>query len=159
MKTGSLPTNRQRGFSLVELVLALAVVAIAVITLVGLLSLGVRTNLDSKADSVAVFIADTVRSKLLTDENWPVSATTPMSTNAGSRYKHKAFFDEQGSELDAEAGSFYTATLEFQPSPNMPYPSPRLDFITLTIGRTGNESRVLTRFTLQRAHKAPRPWN
>jgi len=147
------------GFSLVELVIALAIAAVAVVTLVGLLALGVRTNLDSKADSVAVFIADTVRSKLLADEDWPVAAATAMSSNPATRYQHKVYFDEQGSEVAAAAGSFYAAALEFQPSPNMPYASDRLDFITLSISRTGNDSRVLTRFTLQRAHRAPRTWN
>jgi len=146
-------------FSLVEIVIALSITVIAVLSLLGLIGLGLQTHQDSRADSVAVFIADNVRAKLLSDENWPVPATTSMSSNSSNYYFTNCYFDNEGSELPAgQTNGFYQAQLQFMPSPNMPYPSQRLDFIILSISRNSGTNRVVSKFTLQRAHPDPRTW-
>ena len=149
----------QQGFSLIEVLLALGIVVFTLVTLIALLAMGIETARDSRDDSVQVFIADTVRSKLLADENWPVSASTAMSTNPSSLYSYPLYFDNEGIETTNASSSVYTARLVFMPSPNLPYVSPRLDYVTLAISRTADTNRVLSEFTLQRARLTPRTWN
>ena len=157
------PANQ--AFTLIEIVVALTITIIAVVSLLGLMSLGLQTHQDSRADSVSVFIADNIRAKLLSDENWPVAATTAMSTNSTNASNiFQFYYDNEGVELAGQTNGFYTAQLSFMPSPNLPYQSQRLDFIVLNIFRTpssptGSTNRILSTFTLQRAHKDPRVWH
>ena len=152
---------RPGAFSLVEIVIALSITVIAVLSLLGLIGLGLQTHQDSRADSVAVFIADNVRAKLLADVNWPVPDSQPMSSNYSMPQNNFTYyFDNEGSEVPTgQTNGFYAATLQFEPSPNLPYPSQRLDFIILNIARNSGTNRIMSTFTLQRAHKDPRTWN
>jgi len=148
-------------FSLVEIVIALSITVIALISLIGLIGLGLQTHQDSRADSVAVFIADNVRAKLLADVNWPVPENQTMSSNnyAGPLNSFTNYYTSEGTELVAgQTNGFYAATLQFMPSPNLPYQSQRLDFIVLNISRNSGTNRIMSTFTLQRAHVLPRTW-
>ena len=148
-------------FSLVEIVIALSITVIAVLSLLGLIGLGLQTHQDSRADSVAVFIADNIRAKLLADVNWPVPDTQAMSSNnySGSANSFTNYYTSEGTELPTgQTNGFYAATMQFEPSPNLPYQSSRLDFIILNISRNTGTNRIMSTFTLQRAHKDPRTW-
>lgn len=78
-----------RGFSLVEIILALGITVFVLVILMSLLALGVQTASESRGDSLAVFMADSLRSELITNHDWPgaISTTTPLYV----------FFTEDGS--------------------------------------------------------------
>ena len=102
---------RNQAFSLIEIVIALSITIIAIVSLLGLMSAGLQTHQDSRADSVAVFIANNIRGKLLSDVNWPVPATNAMSTNSTNAANiFKCYFNNEGVELPSGSTTgLYTA--------------------------------------------------
>lgn len=115
------------GFSLVEVVLALAVTAFCLLTLLGLLSLGTLRNASSIDQTTATSLAAAIVSDLRAA---PTGATTsvrygiPIPTEGSATILHTLFLDDTGAlsgSVDANASSsntpapHYRATLIFTP--------------------------------------------
>lgn len=154
----------RRAFTLIEVVIAMAIAVFALLVLLATFSLGIKTTADSQGDTIAVFIADNVRAQLLADENWPIPADAPLTT---SNNPTTFSFDESGELLqglptdDPKYQGRLTIAALFDPaSPfylqEANYRSRRLDYITLEIFRQGSTNRPLSTFNLMRHRLAER---
>ena len=86
----------RRAFSLVEIILALGITVFVLTILISLLALGVQTAAESRSDSLVVFMADSLRSELVTNPDWPgaIPVGTPFYlyfTEDGSLTRGGAF--------------------------------------------------------------------
>ncbi len=132
------------GFSLVEVVIALAVMASALLVVFGLLGVGLNTFHQSKAISVSSQIAQQIYSQLesiqfanlvgttdgLVVNRGTVVANPPASTHHTYFYessggtqgsiqvKSPLYFDEQGNELNSSTGAVYWVNVDIL------YPTP-----------------------------------
>jgi len=153
------------GFSLIEILIALAITVSALVILLGFLGLAADTSKHSQDETLSVFMAGQVRSRLLTDAAWPPGTLNkPLSGDldaegfpVDSFDYEDLYFDYQGTALSTSAPTeerVYQGILTFRRSPS--YNSPRLDLITLQLKslETGED---ITGFTLQRARLNPRP--
>ena len=138
--------RRSGGFSLVEVVIALAVMASSFLVVFGLLGVGLNTFHQSKGISVSAQIAQQVFSQLqsiqfanLTGSSGslasrsasppasPQYTTTITSTSGGGTTTTTLYFDEQGNQLNTQTGSVYWVNVR------VAYPTP-LPPATLTSG-------------------------
>jgi prepilin-type N-terminal cleavage/methylation domain-containing protein len=135
MKTGSLSRRQalgsgptRNGFSLIEVVIAISVVAVAFIGIVGLLGVGVANNQSSSQQAVATNIAESILADL---RSTPAYATTSTryglslpTANAGSASaplsgvspSYYLYFDNSPSFLPLSAPTAYTAARNPVPS-------------------------------------------
>lgn len=103
-----------RGFSLVEVTLALGVMAVCLIAVFGLLPTGMKSN--------EAAIQQTATSAILTMINEDLQAT-PKTANSSLRFSipipggTTLFFAENGT-LDTQKNSRYRASITFTPSTN-----------------------------------------
>lgn len=114
---------RESGFSLVEFVLAIGVVAFAFVGLLGLLPVGLTTfgaALDTSVRSQIVqrFVSDAEQ----TDFDTLKSQTAPLVR----------YFDDEGSEKD-KSTSVYTASMTVNPVTALPKSATSKNLLTLTI--------------------------
>ncbi len=132
----------RRGFSLVEVVLALGVIAFAVIAIIGLLSMTLRAGREANEDTILPLMAGRVMDDL---------RSTPFAdlTNAGHFPDGKQiFFDAQGLPTAVAGEQVYQCEIRWSPHPPSPAEdlSPRLARAVLTFtwpkGST-NQSFVL----------------
>lgn len=102
MKTSS-STARRAGFSLIEIMLAMGVISIAMVGLMGLVPLGLKTFKESVHVTVQSQILQTLISEAqLQDWSGNPAKFEPI---APTRY-----FDGQGKELEGEVGAQYKLT-------------------------------------------------
>ena len=152
------------GFSLVELLLAMAVTVTALIVLIALLGRAADTSRRAQSETLAVFMASQVRTLLLTDPDWPPGTADRPLTDArdAEGYPTDSFtydqlhFDATGQRLaaaDTDRRAFQ-GVLTFRRSAN--YRSPRLDQVTLEIIEI-ESGESISGFTFQRARKTERP--
>ena len=152
------------GFSLIEILIALAITVTALIVLVALLGRSADTTRRSQSETLAVFMASQIRTFLLADENWPPgTANRPLSDArdaegfpTDSFAYSNLFFDATGQRLDSSQADkrAFQAVLTFRRSAN--YRSPRLDQITLELIELESRDSI-SGFTFQRARKKERP--
>lgn len=147
------PGEGRGAFSLVEVVLALGITTFAILTLVGLLSVAVESNKDSRADSVAVFIGDNIRSRVQSDPYWPWTEATISSVSFPQTTNY--WFSFEGLEVPSTQ-AYYRAAVTFTNSPS--YPSKRFDLVLVEVvplSRT-NQPGAGVVFTFGRAHQMER---
>ena len=116
------PGANRRGFSLIEMILAIGVVAFAFVALMGLLPVGLNTfgaALDTSVRSQIVqrFVSDAEQTDFDTLQNQP----------AVLRY-----FDDEGSEKDKSL-SVYTASMTVKPTTALPKTAVSSNLVTLSI--------------------------
>ena len=75
-----------RGFSLIEVVLAIGIFAFAAIAIVALLGQGMKTSGDARLESVAALLSGKVNSTLRASSAWD---TANITTNAKSFTQNK----------------------------------------------------------------------
>lgn len=154
-----LPTPGPEGFSLIEILVALVIVVVGVLVLLGLLGVSLGSVQDSKADSIAVFIANDVKSKMFTDEDFPIARDASISS---ATWPTNLYYDNEGAPLGSSTdGAKYRAALTLYDLMNTNndanYRSRRLDLAEVRIHRTtGNTNRAISTFTVQRARQTPR---
>jgi uncharacterized protein (TIGR02598 family) len=103
--------SQPRGFSLVEVVLAMGVTSFALVAILGLLAAGMRINRESDTDTLLAGMAlSTMNHLRATYTNWPTS------TNATN-----IFFDSAGATGTNSFGTadtkFYQCSVEIKQSP------------------------------------------
>lgn len=119
--------TNQRAFSLVEVTMAMGIIAVAFIPLLGLLSVGFSTMKASNVD---------VRTALIAQRMLAAAQMLPygdLSTNSTTNY-----FDYDGKEVPASEAAF---TAAFQPSTNNVLGSPNLRNVTVTLTGSAVENR------------------
>ncbi len=113
----SQPSPRVRGFSLVELTLALGVATFCLIGLFGLLPLGVQANQSSVSQTAAASVLSSVVADL---------RATPKTSLVSPQYEitfgleKTLYFDGEGRAVaatDTNATPRYRVTIAFPPSP------------------------------------------
>ncbi len=113
------------GFSLVEVVIALGVVAFAIISMLGLLFLGIKDSRESQEKTIASMIQRdaTVRIR----EVWQYLDTQPLPPVGANSYSHTFFYSSGGlylgdkfSTLPASPVALYIATVTLSNMANYP---------------------------------------
>ncbi|MFT5496532.1 MAG: hypothetical protein ACI9TH_001932 [Kiritimatiellia bacterium] len=158
------PRNKSEGFSLIEVLLALGIAASALLILVGLITHIMDTSRASQIESVAALISSQVRTRLLTNPNWPpntenrsLAKTVDAAGIPDNSFSwDQLYLDEHGVEipLSEKDRAVFQGVLTFRRSPH--YNSARLDFVTLAI-RDVQRDEIVAEFTYQRARKKARP--
>jgi uncharacterized protein (TIGR02598 family) len=132
-------SKNKAGFSLVEIALAIGIVAFGIVAVFGLLPLGMNIFRQSTDTTVGSQIFQQIVSEaqetdfdqLIKDKtNSPISA-------GGTGVKTIRYFDNQGNELKAAAGAIYYVNTRIQPatdSPaNPPASNPNLATVTIQV--------------------------
>ncbi len=108
------PTGQGGGFTLIEVVLALGVLSFAMVSLLGMIPMGLSTFKDAMNTTVESHIVQAVANDLLLTD----------FSNLGNASSPSRYFDDQGLELpDAGSNPIYTATVTAQSlaaAPNSP---------------------------------------
>lgn len=127
-------SKRRSGFSLVEVVIAMAVISSALLVIFGLLGVGMSTFHQSKAITVSSEIAQQVYSQLeniqfanlvgtadglaakrantLSSSLTPAHHTYFYSANGQNQITSPLYFDEQGNELGSSTGAVYWVNVD-----------------------------------------------
>ena len=109
--------RKSRGFSLVEVTLALGVAAFCLLTLLGLLPLGFQTNQNSTSQTMAASLLSSIVADLrATPKNSPTSAQSAITFGTAKIL----YLDAEGravSPTNPNATPRYRATITFPPSP------------------------------------------
>lgn len=90
--------SRPRGFALVEIAIAIGIMAFALVGILSLLSVGMKTGRESTDDTVIATMATAVISQL--------RATNPSSATLASLATTNFYFDGNGGGWTSAAGSF-----------------------------------------------------
>jgi uncharacterized protein (TIGR02598 family) len=125
---------RKAGFSLVEVVLAIGVVAFAFVALFGLLPAGLSTFRQALDNSLGSQIV-----QRLVNEAQQTDFPTLIATPTGPL----RYFDDQGNEVGAIADSIYTAEVSVAPTTKLPdtRPDPTPSLATVTVKLANNPGR------------------
>ena len=85
MNNGTIQKNRSRsGMTLVEIMVTIGIVSTVLLTLIVMFGQSVGTVHKSQTESVAIFIAENIHSRLMTDPEWPPGRTSSFPFQAGS---------------------------------------------------------------------------
>lgn len=101
-KSVALPTRTRSGFSLVEVVLAVGIMGLGVVTILGLLPHGLEVSRKTFNEQAHTRIIDAIVTDLQA-ASWADMAG--VTSQAGIRY----FFDEQGLRLDNSTTAIFVA--------------------------------------------------
>lgn len=150
--------------TLIEILVTLGIISTVLLTLVVLFVESVGTAHKSQAESVSIFIAENVHSRLMTDPAWPPGIEEQTFSRDVDEFGvptdtfvfDELYFDTEGNEVaedadpDAAVGfKAFQGVLTFSRSQN--YNSSRLDFIVLEVKPlTGTDLEPIT-FSFQRA--------
>ncbi len=148
-RRGCWAARQRRGFSLIEVVVALAITASTLLVVFGLLGVGLSTFQRSKAVTVSSDISQQVYSQLesiqfanlvgssdgLASSRGNVLGNPPSSThhtyfysaNGGTQINSPLYFDEQGNELNSSTGAVYWVNVDIL------YPTPLTTNGTTTV--------------------------
>jgi uncharacterized protein (TIGR02598 family) len=119
LHNSSLP---RRGFTLVEIVLAIGLVAFGLVVVISLLPVGLGSMSDSSRQIVETEIFSTVGAELNSTK------FDELENYAASRFP--VYFDNEGAEVAAGTTAVYTARCRFSPPEN----SGQLRRVTVLIG-------------------------
>lgn len=108
------PKRGTAGFTLVEVVVAIGIIAFAFVPLMGLLPLGLDVSRQAIDTTVQAQIA-----QQLTTQAQQTDFSQIKSLNTGSGANSGWFFDDQGNKC-AQAGAIYQATLNVSPTTTLP---------------------------------------
>lgn len=164
--SGKLTSSSRRnctGLTMVEILVTLGITAAVVLPLGLIFMQSFTTVQHSKAESVSIFIAENVHSRLLTDPSWPPGSeqesfdreTDEFGIPTDTFTYDQLYFDGEGSELTEESiRAVYQGILTFSRSPN--YESTRLDYIAFEVKRLNNPDAPAITYSFQRARRTPR---
>jgi prepilin-type N-terminal cleavage/methylation domain-containing protein len=115
----------QAGFSLVEIMLALAIMAVGLIAIIGLIPQGVKSSRDAADNTLAATIAHDILNSIRSQPFGSVnlgdgSGPHPLSTFTGPLILN---FDSSGNPTPANAIDYYKVTFTFKPLSGLPPPN------------------------------------
>jgi uncharacterized protein (TIGR02598 family) len=135
-----------QGFSLVEVTIAVAVVAIGLIAILGLIPQGVQSSRDAADRTLAATIAqdlfDAVRSQLFTNVNLSSYGTFPNQLGNAYNLQNSylkyplatTYFDQSGLSPSTVQDSYFRVDLTFEAqAPPPPAVTPVLSLVTATV--------------------------
>jgi uncharacterized protein (TIGR02598 family) len=138
---------RKRGFSLMEVTIAVAIIAFTCIPLIGMLPAGMKTMRDGQREAVGAEIV-----RLLTNE---LSMSNWGDTNDLETWEdHLRYFDSEGIPLESDDLAVFTAKIEVGDEttlPGAPYPNPFLKRVTIKV--THKPEVLNDRFTNPKFHR------
>jgi len=140
-KRSKLPSHGAGGFSLIEVALAVGVVAFAFVSLMGLLPVGLQVFRNTIDASVRSQIVQHVTTDALQTNFDVLTSSSNALTNV--------YFDDQGNEV-AQTGSIYSVQVQVTPSTALPSPSSsgtNSDLATLLIQIADNPAQVANPFS------------
>lgn len=117
------PSRRQGGFSLVEVILSIGIVAFAFVAILGLLPAGLSTFRQAVDNSLGSQIVQRMVNEAQ-QTDFPTLIFTPKTLR---------YFDDQGNEVLAIKDSIYTAQVTVVAETNLPGKSPTKSLATVTI--------------------------
>jgi uncharacterized protein (TIGR02598 family) len=117
------------GFSLVEVVMAVAILGTVGVALIAVLCGGMAVSKDAVADAEVSMVVENVQSRLVLDPQWPGERT-------------ELLFDNSGAEVATEGEAAFRAKLESVRAPG--FTSDYLDAIQLRIHRVPGERGIAT---------------
>lgn len=123
------------GFSLVEVVMALAIFATVGVALVGLLGVGLNVSREALTDSEVTMLVENVQARLTLDPGWP------GETEA-------TYYDQSGAEVVDERQGVFRVTFKSVTGPG--FASKYFDTLRVSIERIATNQKVST-WMLQRA--------
>ena len=120
-----LPATRRSGFSLIEVMLALGVIAIGLIAIVGMIPQGVQASRDAADNTLSATIAhdifDTIRADPFTSVNLSgLGFPTALYNLQNPALGILAYFDAQGLTPATPQDRYYKIALNFQPQSGLP---------------------------------------
>lgn len=98
---------RPNGFSLVEMAVAIGLIAFALMALIGLMTVGISTSKESEADFRTVVIAEKVFQSVRFELSTKALFETPPSPWAGSPPSREYWFNDNGEVVEAADLSRY----------------------------------------------------
>lgn len=125
---------RAAGFSIVEVVMALAIFAVVGVSLIGLLSVGINVSHDALVDAEVTMLVENVQARLSLDPKWP-----------GAR--EAVFYDNSGTEVAEEAAANFRVT--FTSIPGQGFSSDYFDVTRVVVERLPHKKSAGI-WTLQR---------
>jgi uncharacterized protein (TIGR02598 family) len=138
------PARLSRGFSLIEVTIALGVVSFALIALFGLLPTGLTTFRSSIDRSIASQIAQNIISQARQTE---FSSLSTLATPAGSPKK----FTEDGDETTDATKTIYVAKVEVATSVTFPSSAPNTSMAKIRVrvvnSPSGSEAAITSNST------------
>lgn len=145
---------KKNGFTLIEVVLAAGISAACVATLIGLFALGLKNTRDSQIYSTVALLSENIRSRLLSDPDWPMPQNQSLAYTNGI-YQTNFYYNLEGLENSANDATLRAEIYFAQPSYAY-YSSQRLDLIFMDFYEAKN-NHFITRHYAQRAHPQARP--
>lgn len=118
----SVRRNVQRGFSLVEITMAIGIVAFAFVAIFGLVPIGLNTFREAMDTSV--------RAQIVQRVVFEAQQTDPKTLE--SRADVLRYFDDEGTEVEPEA-SIYTTTMALLSETELPETAISQNIMTLTV--------------------------
>lgn len=131
--------TRERGFSLIEVALALAIFATVGLALVGLLGTGLNVSKDALLDAEVTMLIENVQARLSIDPNWPDDANKPV------------YFDNSGAQVPERSEAAFAVNLRHLEEPA--FSSPYLDAYRVEVARIASKEAPVV-WMLQRARLA-----
>ena len=128
--------------TLLEVLVTLGLISTVLLTLAIVFGQSLSTVQHSKAESVSIFIAESVQARLLTDPEWPPGSAKESFSRDVDEYGmpkdtfdyDELYYDGEGTEIEkGNSRAVYQGVLTFSRSPN--YESRRLDFIAFEVKR------------------------
>ena len=130
---GRIPRRKAGAFSLVEVTLALGIVAFAVIPILGLLPVG----LDSFSSSMDRSIKSQISQRIITDLQ-QTDFDTLTQSQTGARQLAPRYFDNEGNELGSSVGAIYWVNVVVATDTPLPSGNPLDTLATVAIQVASN---------------------
>lgn len=130
--------GRAAGFSLIEVVMALAIFAVVAVALIGILGTGINLSQDALSDAETTMMMENIQARLTLDPAWPGSTDS-------------LFYDNSGAQVNTENDGVFRVTLETVPGTG--FSSAYLDTFRVQVERLPHRQKLGT-WTLQRVRLA-----
>lgn len=141
------PRQSRKGFSLMEVTIAVSIIAVTCIPLIGMLPAGMKTMRDGQHEAIS---AEIIRA--LTNE---LSMSDWSDTNDLQDWENDfRYFDREGIPLEDAEGAVFTARIDVGRETSLPGAPNRNEFLqTVTIKVTPKPEVVKDRFTNPKFHR------
>ncbi|TDU69258.1 uncharacterized protein (TIGR02598 family) [Prosthecobacter fusiformis] len=138
-------STRRAGFSLTEIMFALALVAGSALPVLGLLSVGLLDAKEAGDHRLTANLRNTVH-QLLCDPAWPAEAV------ATGEWDAIRYFDDQGRMIENARKEEAAVIMRMKSLPGMGYQSDWLETVQVTF-QSGDREDIVTRTLVQRRKK------
>ncbi len=157
---GSFRDHAARGFSLIEVLLALAISAFSLLTILGVFTIGLQTTMESRLDTLTVNVMEQVKARMLTDPDWPIGATDAITYDNDTSFRTNLYYDSDGFITSQSAYVLRVEIIYLNPTNSdiqIGYRSERLDPMHIIFYNSRSDKPLIS-FGLNRAKKEIRPF-